>query len=118
MKPFIHARKSARRHGGKPEDYLFVHDFIDSSKITMSEPQHRAILHSTFGTYLAEKCLGTTFINSEGKEVSVRQIAEEHVFDDLGRVPTTQDWLKNLPLEPWMIGRIYETRKRKEIKLF
>lgn len=84
----------------------------------MSEPQHRAVLHSTFGTYLAEQMFGSTFINSDGNEVSVRQIAEEHVFEDIGRVPTVQEWLKHLELQPWMLGRGHEKRKTKEQKLW
>ena len=32
MKPFIHARSSAAKFGGKPEDYLPVHDLMASSK--------------------------------------------------------------------------------------
>ena len=32
MKPWIHAKNSVRKHGGKPEDYQDIHDFIDSTK--------------------------------------------------------------------------------------
>jgi hypothetical protein len=36
--------------------------------------------------------------------VSVRDIGEDHVMDDLGFIPTVENWLENLPLEGWMSG--------------
>lgn len=104
MKPYIHAKISAKRHGGYYADYMAIHDFIDSSKIAMPDVRHRAILHSSFGCYLAEQMFGTIITNSEGKEVSVRDIAEEHVIDDLGFIPTIENWLEELPLKLWMSG--------------
>lgn len=118
MKPFIHAKNSVNRHGGVQEDYQPIHDFMDSSKVACSLPQHRAILHSTFGVYLAEKVFGITIVNSDGKKVSTRQIAEEHVFEDLGCVPTVETWLKGLPLEDWMLGPAHVKKKTKQFKLF
>lgn len=35
MKPFQHAKNSARKYWGKPEDYQAIHDFFGSdSRIT------------------------------------------------------------------------------------
>lgn len=105
MKPYIHATISVRRFGGKPEDYQEIHDFFDWSKIAYAHMKHRAILHNSFGIFLCEKIFGTTITNSDGKEVSVRDVAEQHVIDDLGRIPTVQDWLEGLPMDkPWMRG--------------
>lgn len=36
MKPWKHAESSARRWGGKPAEYLPIHDFLDSSKSVVS----------------------------------------------------------------------------------
>lgn len=105
MKPFIHSTISAKRFGGKPEDYQEIHDFFDWSKIAYPHMKHRAILHNSFGIYLCEKIFGITLTNSDGKKVSVRDVAEQHVIDDLGRIPTVEDWLKHMELtEPWMKG--------------
>lgn len=104
MKPLIHAKVSVKRYGGRVEDYLAIHEFIDSSKIAMPDVRHRAILHSSFGIYLAEKQFGTYITNAAGKDVSVRDIAEEHVQEDLGFIPTIETWLEELPLKPWMSG--------------
>lgn len=104
MKPFIHAKISIKRWGGSPSDYLPIHNFIDQTKIAMPDIRHRAILHSAFGCYLVEQVFGTTIINTEGKEVSTRDIAEEHIIEDLGFIPTIERWLTKLPIETWMSG--------------
>ena len=45
--------------------------------------------------------------NQEGRKlVSVRDVAEDHVKEDLGTIPTIERWLKNLPVEPWMSGGV------------
>lgn len=104
MNSYYHAVISAKKFGGIPEDYQKVHDFIDSSKSSMPDIRHRAILHSSFGIFITEKVFGTTIKNSEGKEVPVRLIAEEHVHDDLGFIPTVEHWLQELPIYQWMSG--------------
>ena len=106
MKPHIHARNSARKYGGRPEDYLPIHDTIDSSKSAHASVRHRAVMHSAFGVYLVERIHGHTLVNSEGRTVSVRDVAEDHVLEDLGTIPSLDDWLRNLPVEPWMGGPV------------
>jgi len=104
MKPLYHAKISAKKYGGIPTDYQKIHDFFDSSKATLPDMRHRAILHSSFGIFIAERVFGTFIINSDGKEVNVRDICEDHVIQDLGFIPTPERWFKNMPLEPWMGG--------------
>lgn len=104
MKPLIHAKISVKRHGGHVDDYLPIHNFIDSSKATVPDVRHRAILHSAFGCFLAEQVFGTYITTSDNKHVSVRDIAEEHILEDLGFIPTVEKWLDNMPIELWMSG--------------
>ncbi len=104
MKPFHHAKNSAKKYGGKPEDYQDIHDFFDSSKAAMPDIRHRAILHSAFGIFVLERVFGTTITNSDGRQVCVRDIGEDHVMEDLGFIPTVERWLKNMPIETWMTG--------------
>lgn len=104
MKPLQHARNSAKKWGGKPEDYQELHDFFDSSKSCLPDVRHRAILHSAFGIFMLERVFGTYITNSSGRQVSVRDIGEDHVIEDLGFIPTVERWLKNLPMEEWMTG--------------
>lgn len=104
MKPHIHARNSAKKFGGAPEDYQEIHDFIDSSKVAVPDIRHRSMLHSAWGCYVVERVFGVTIRNSDGKQVSTRDVAEEHILEDLGFIPTMQDYLKHMTLEPWMGG--------------
>lgn len=105
MKPFYHDNIMAKKFGGIPDDYSEINDFFDSSKSTLADVRHRAILHNTFGIYLAEKVFGRVITNSDGKEVSVRDIAEEHVLQDLGFIPTVEHWLSNMSIKAWMGGQ-------------
>lgn len=103
MHPIEHSKNSVRKWGGRVEDYLPVHDFLDDTKQTFADARHRAILHNTYGIFLAEKFFGHVIINSDGKEVPVRYICERHIQEDCGgKIPTVQDWLKTLPIQPWM----------------
>lgn len=106
MKPYIHARNSVRRYGGVETDYLHIHNWFDSTKAAWADVRHRALLHNTFGIFLAEQLFGVTLTNSDGKVVSVRDVAEDHVVEDCGFIPTIEKWLKNLPDEPWMRGHM------------
>ena len=42
-KPWVHAESSARRYGGVPEDYLPIHNHMDSTKGAFADNRHRAI---------------------------------------------------------------------------
>ena len=41
--PLKHAEKSARKFGGKPEDYLPIHSWFDESKAFLADFRHRAL---------------------------------------------------------------------------
>lgn len=83
---------------------MALHDFIDSSKMAMPDMRHRAALHNAFGCFLVERVFGHTIINSDGKEVSTRDIAENHIIEDLGFLPSLEDWLDELPMSKWHGG--------------
>lgn len=104
MKPHLHARNSARKHGGRPEDYQDIHDFIDSSKAASADGRHRLVLHHAFGCFVVERVFGTTRTNSEGGTYSPRDIAEEHILEDLGFIPSLDHWIRNLQPVDWMYG--------------
>lgn len=104
-KPWIHAVSSAKIYGGKPEDYLAIHEFMDSSKATMSDNRHRALTHNTwFITTILHRIFGSTIKNSDGNAVPVRDIGEQHCLEDFGGrfVPTVQDYLGEMDSKPWM----------------
>src|SRR5258708_6169383 len=91
--PLKHAQSSARKFGGRAEDYLPIHNWFDESKAFFADFRHRALRHHTEGIFLAEKLFGVAIVNSEGKQVPVRYVGEQHVKEDLGRIPSAQEWL-------------------------
>jgi len=105
--PYDHARSSAKKFGGVPEDYLHIHHWFDETKQYFADFRHRALRHHSAGIFWVEERYGSTILNSEGKRVPVRVIGEQHVKEDCGFIPTPEDWLKGIPHEPWKI----ETQK-------
>lgn len=110
VKPYLHSNIHVKKYGGKAEDYADIDDFIDSSKSSVADVRHRAILHSSFGCFVVEQVFGRTRVNSDGKTYSPRDIAEDHILQDLGFIPTMENYLQHMTIEPWMSG----TRKRKQ----
>lgn len=115
-KPWIHAQSSAKKFGGKPEDYIEIHNFLDSSKGAIADNRHRSITHqSWFLSTVLERikfsnsketspCYFTVITNSDNKDVSVRDIGEQHILEDFrGRfIPTAQDYLQEMDFKDWM----------------
>jgi hypothetical protein len=99
---FHHALSSVRRWGGQVEDYLSLHQWLDASKEHFADFRHRALRHHTEGIALAERLFGVTLTLSTGRVIPVRWVAERHVKEDLGRIPTVADWLRCIRPEPWM----------------
>jgi hypothetical protein len=105
MHPLHHAESSVRKYGGHVDDYLPIHRWFDESKAHMADFRHRALRHHSEGIFLAERVFGLELINSDGRSVPVRFIGEQHVREDLGRIPTVADWLMGIKPEQWMLGR-------------
>ena len=51
---------------------------------------------------------------SDGKRIQVRDVAEQHVIEDMGFIPTIQDYLKDLPFYDWLGGK---PKKKQKLKL-
>lgn len=104
MKDIQHAQSSVNKFGGKYEDYIKIHEWLDQTKAHVADCRHRAILHTSFGIFLCEHFFGKTITNSDGKIISIRDVAEEHILEDFGGkfIPTMQDFLQNMPIEEWM----------------
>ena len=99
---FHHAVSSVKRWGGEVADYQPIHDWFDATKATMGDFRHRALRHHTLGIFDAERLFGTTITISNGKDIPVRLIGEQHVVEDCGYLPTPQDWLSHLQPMKWM----------------
>ncbi len=115
MKPYIHAKNSVKKWGGKEEDYIAIHNWFDQTKAHVPDMRHRAILHNSFGIYLLEQQFGITIKNSDGVMISVRDIGEQHVLEDLGTIPTLQDCIKDMPRVSPLLGA--QLRKKRHLPL-
>lgn len=108
MSPYKHSLSSVEKWGGKWEFYYDIHEFLDSTKLHFDDFRHRSILHNTFGIGICEKIFGAAIDNGDGKMIEVRYIAQKHIQEDLGFVPTLKDWCANIQIKDWMSGK-YET---------
>ena len=106
--PLHHAESSARKFGGEPDEYLALHQFLDGSKEHLADFRHRALRHHSEGIFMLERLFGSTLTLSTGRVLPVRFVGEQHVLEDLGRIPTVQDWLMKIQPESWMLGRSQE----------
>lgn len=107
---------ASHKWGGAPEDYLAIEEFIDSSKQVIGDARHRSLYHHTLGVFLCEKVFGKTItIVKPGKQVQipVRLIAERHIIEDLGWLPSPKDYIDHMVMDVWMSGA-----KRKEMGNF
>jgi hypothetical protein len=69
----------------------------------MADARHRALRHHSQGIFEAERVFGVMITNSDGRQVPVRYIGEQHVKEDCGgRIPTVADWLMEITMKPWM----------------
>ena len=104
MNPIHHAQSSADRYGGAAEDYLAIHQWFDESKAFFPDIRHRALRHHAEGIFLCERLFGAVILNRRGRRVPTRLLGEQHVLEDLGWVPTVQDWLQSLTTQSWMLS--------------
>lgn len=107
-KPHQHAKSSAKKFGGKLEDYLDIHILLDSSKMAFADNRHRALTHNSwFINHILPKIFGDTITNSNGKLISTIDIGEQHVLEDFNQqfIPTVQDYLLEMNRRNWMNGQ-------------
>lgn len=102
--PLVHAERSAKKWGGRADDYLAIHQWFDATKGHLSDVRHRLMLHNSFGILLAEQVFGAAITNADGRRVFVRDIGIQHVVEDFGFVPTLAECLTETPCRPWMAG--------------
>ncbi len=100
--PYHHALSSVRQWGGSVEDYLALHRWFDESKLILADFRHRALRHHAEGIFMLETLFGPTRQLSTGKIIPTRWIGEQHVREDLGRIPSFANWARCIRPEPWM----------------
>ena len=105
MTPWDHAISTAERYGGKPEDYIKIHDWFDETKQYTGDWGHRSVRHHSAGIQWMIEKFGHVVTNSDGKVIPTKIIGEQHVKEDCGFVPTIQDWTSVITQNPkdWML---------------
>jgi hypothetical protein len=107
--PLHHSKSSVKRWGGKIEDYIEIHKFLDSPKSTMNNNTSRFLTHNTWFAYeVIPRVFGYNITNSAGKSVDTVDIAMLHISEDFRHkgIPTPQDYLENMVVQPWMCNGV------------
>jgi hypothetical protein len=118
--PEIHSKSSVKRWGGKIEDYIAIHELIDSPKATMNNNSSRALTHNTWFAYtIIPKVFGYNITNSSGKSVDTIDIAMLHIAEDFRMkfVPTPQDYLKHMQVQPWFNNGVKDIENPEATKI-
>lgn len=104
--PWQHALITSKKFGGHPEEHLPIHSWFDDSKAGFANNRHRAARHHSEGIFWCEEHFGETITvtrdDGSEKHVPTRLIAEKHVLQDLGMIPSLKDWLKHINSQRWM----------------
>lgn len=127
VNPYLHSKLSAKKRGGKPDDYYAIHSFMDSTKELCSDNRHR-ILHNHWGIRrVIIPIFGHTLLNSDGKEINVKDMLEQdHLLPDYGGkfIPVLSDFTDEMSeltkAEVDIVNQIYgdmQTKEEKEIML-
>lgn len=109
--PLKHSQSSVKLWGGKVEDYLPLHNKMDSSKKYFSDNRHRALTHNMFFIFeVMIPIFGEYITNSSDKVVSVKDICEWHILEDFGKkyIPNVSDYLGEMEIKSWMANGIGE----------
>jgi hypothetical protein len=108
MNSWYHARSAVKKWGGSPDDYIAIEELIDSSKQFIGDIRHRALFHHTYGVWVCQRIFGRIIKVEKQQgalcEVPVRLIAEQHILEDLGWLPSPADYISGMPIKPWMSG--------------
>ena len=118
MTPYKHAQSSQAKWGGTPEDYIQLHDWFDETKAYTGDWTHRALRHHSAGVQWAIEKFGHTITNSRGQKIPTKILAEQHLMEDCGFIPTPQQYLSPLTKHPekWML-QVGKTTKTTQLEI-
>lgn len=101
----IHSQSSVKIFGGEIADYIALHNKMDCSKGYFPDNRHRVLTHTMFWIKeVMEPIFGLYITNSDGKNISVKDVCERHILEDFKMkfIPTPQDFIEYMPLKSWM----------------
>jgi hypothetical protein len=102
---YHHALSTARKYGGDVTDTLQIHSWFDASKAFTADFRHRAMRHHTEGIIACIERFGPAVLLSTGRIIPTRWVAEQHIKEDFGWIPSPVDWIRAIKPLPWM-GRV------------
>jgi hypothetical protein len=92
--PLEHCKSSIKKWGGEWSDYIAIHNWFDETKKWIGHSKHRMFRHHSEGIFECEKVFGMSFVNTDGKTVYTRYVAEQHVKEDCNNyIPTAKEWV-------------------------
>ena len=105
MTPVEHAKSSASRHGGRWEDYIQIHQWFDCTKQYTGDWTHRMLRHHAAGIEWCIDVFGHSIHVDGIGDIPTKVIAEQHLNEDCGFIPTVSDWTGILSEHPrdWML---------------
>src|SRR5687768_16776340 len=113
--PHHHALSSVKKWGGAVSDYEHLHAWFDESKAIIADYRHRALRHHAEGIFMLEKIFGTTITLSTGRVIPTRWVGEQHVREDLGRIPSFADWVRaSGPSRGWGGRPLCRSKRRRQ----
>lgn len=99
----IKGRMTAQGAELRPIDEANIRSQLEVLKAQGVDPWHWALRHNAEGIFMLGSLFGTIIVNSDGREVPVRLIGEQHVMEDLGTIPSFADWARLIEPQAWMM---------------
>ncbi len=97
---------SAERWGGEWTDYQALHQFLDWPREYLSDGRARRVLHNSWGVTMAVQAFGLVLSRpSNQAQLSVQELAEHHILQELPTIPTLEASLEGITLQRWMCAR-------------
>ena len=97
------AEASVMRFGGNPSVFLPLHRWFLATANWTEGNEHLAFRHHAFGIFEAEGRFGPIIHQTDGRMIPTRVVAERHVQEVLGRVPSATEFLRRIKGERWML---------------
>ena len=106
--PIIHSESSMKKFKGSTDEdfkqFMAIHEKMDCSKAWIADNRHRVLTHTMFWIKEVMIPIFGSFIEIEGKKVSVKDICEQHILEDykMKFIPTPQDFIQEMEFKDWM----------------
>lgn len=108
-------KRMVEKFKGRPSDYTRIHELLFLPLVHSHTKDSRCLnlTFNSFGPFLLETIIGPFFLNSIGREVPTRYIAERAILTMQGeKIFSIAELFQKVPLEGWMCLRALELSKK------